>query len=273
MWIQYTPPAAKSTYTQHSCCFQVHVAHYVTQFRFENLSIEPASQYHVGTTCQNGRTEQGCRLIFNRLQNQLGRCVLHLTIHINPSEKVSTYIPYPPAKKKWEWFSGLCQCTTEIHHCASCSRPVRRWSISQVLPQVQFLPPSAGHGSDVSRESTFCHGKICQKLKIVCWDLWHGCGSLVAFKQWPADLCREDSARFLLPFHKEISTHGAPEPVFSVDGNWKRICFITFYHGGSIWGLVRWSLRRRQLQTAASGRRAVERSVFPIPELPGLSTK
>ena len=102
MWIQYTPPAAKSTYTQHSCCFQVHVAHYVTQFRFENLSIEPASQYHVGTTCQNGRTEQGCRLIFNRLQNQLGRCVLHLTIHINPSEKVSTYIPYPPAKKKWE---------------------------------------------------------------------------------------------------------------------------------------------------------------------------
>ena len=38
-----TPPAAKSTYTQHSCCFQVHVAHYVTQFRFENLSIEPAS--------------------------------------------------------------------------------------------------------------------------------------------------------------------------------------------------------------------------------------
>ena len=233
--------------------------------QLHNIMLEQ----HVKTGIQN-RDAASSSIAFKI--NSGGVSFIFQSISTHQKKCQHTYHTHRP-KKKWEWFSGLCQCTTEIHHCASCSRPVRRWSISQVLPQVQFLPPSAGHGSDVSRESTFCHGKICQKLKIVCWDLWHGCGSLVAFKQWPADLCREDSARFLLPFHKEISTHGAPEPVFSVDGNWKRICFITFYHGGSIWGLVRWSLRRRQLQTAASGRRAVERSVFPIPELPGLSTK
>ena len=44
-------------------------------------------------------------------------------------------------------------------------------------------------------------------------------GIWVAVKQWPADRRREDSARFLLPFHKEISTRGTPAPVFSLDGN------------------------------------------------------